>query len=698
MPQLNNVINKSLPKKVLLFSAITLSLHGFAQDEVAIDTDAKNIEKISVFSTKQNSIKISSSKLLTLPGTGGDPLKALEALPGVVLATSNGGGPVAEPAIRGSSSQDNLYLTDGLDMGYVFHNDGASVYNPLLIESFELQAAAWSPKYTNANGGVILTTLRDPNGDNPLRVLDLSFFRSGFLYEQEITDNSAFYVSYRESLIHTYVDTFIEDEEFSFAVPPRNRDYQTKFIWELNYDNILRFSASGAKDYIEIAFAQNGLDVNKNPDLASGIRFATYYDSQALSWEYLGDITRGQTSINLLQTNQQEREGDIFSWQADINQIILKSDNQYFTENFTINFGLQLSSTDVDYNNSGRLLPCNTEFEMCPPSYFSPTFSEQGTIETKEVNLYTSIDSELTSNISYQVGFAAIGSDRNDEFYIEPRVNLRWQISQRDSLRFAYGIHHTWVDDYRLLTEPLGNKNLEASNSNHFLVGLDNELSGDWKLRTEVYYKDFDNLIVANPDAQITSPEQVIPPNIPTYFDVASGSSYGIEFLLNKQLSDNWFGWASIAYSKTVRDNPLTNEKFNAEFDLPLVANIVLDYQFSEQWQAGLKWRLQSGRRYTTVESASPYYEDNAQDPLFYIPQYDNFNAEQAELYHRLDIRVDYQTTLLGLDANVYFEIINLYGSKALQKLEYTEDYSSYEKDYQFPDMPLPSIGITLNF
>ena len=39
-----------------------------------------------------------------------------------------------------------------------------------------------------------------------------------------------------------------------------------------------------------------------------------------------------------------------------------------------------------------------------------------------------------------------------------------------------------------------------------------------------------------------------------------------------------------------------------------------------------------------------------------------------------------------------------MYASRAVQELEYNQDYSEFEKDYQFPDMPLPSIGITINF
>ena len=298
-----------------LLLAMLISFNSQAENK---DATAPELETITVVATSNNSIKISSEQLVTLPGTGNDPIKGLEALPGVILATPNSGGPISEPAIRGSSRNDNLYLTDGLDMGYIFHNDGLSVYNPLLIESFELKTGAWSPQYTNANGGVIITKLRDANGEKPQRVLDLSLYRSGFLYEQALTETAAFYVSYRESLVHTYIDNFIEDEDFSFAVPPRNRDYQAKLNWNPSGKDKITLSASGAKDYIEIAFDEDGRDIAKNPDLASGETYQEYYHSQAIDWQRYENNIDWRVNLNHLTTNQQSREGDVFSWQADI--------------------------------------------------------------------------------------------------------------------------------------------------------------------------------------------------------------------------------------------------------------------------------------------------------------------------------------------------------------------------------------------
>ncbi|MBI3775742.1 MAG: carboxypeptidase-like regulatory domain-containing protein, partial [Gammaproteobacteria bacterium] len=48
---------------------------------------------------------ITGKELSEVPGAGGDPLKALQALPGIAMGSDASG----EPAIRGSNPEDNAY-------------------------------------------------------------------------------------------------------------------------------------------------------------------------------------------------------------------------------------------------------------------------------------------------------------------------------------------------------------------------------------------------------------------------------------------------------------------------------------------------------------------------------------------------------------------------------------------------------------
>ena len=73
------------------------------------DPAEEPLEVIQVLGRRPDGLTLSSEKILNVAGAGNDPLRALEALPGVILATPGTGGPVAKPAIRGSSPVDNEY-------------------------------------------------------------------------------------------------------------------------------------------------------------------------------------------------------------------------------------------------------------------------------------------------------------------------------------------------------------------------------------------------------------------------------------------------------------------------------------------------------------------------------------------------------------------------------------------------------------
>ena len=231
------------------------------------------------------------------------------------------------------------------------------------------------------------------------------------------------------------------------------------------------------------------------------------------------------------------------------------------------------------------------------------------------------------------------------------------------------------------------------------MLGVEYEGDSDWAWRLEAYYKEMSDLVVSNPEAQ-TDGEQIKNEEAVNYLNEGVGTAYGIEFLLNKAISDNWYGWISIAYSKTERENQITDQSFNFEYDLPWIVNLVANYEINEKWQIGGRWRFQSGNLYTPINGATPVYEEStsSEEPLFYDPIEGEFNSERLEDFHRLDVRLDYKTIWLGKDTNIYFEVLNLYGQQSLAGYEYNADYTEREDEYQFPESPIPSIGIQMMF
>lgn len=674
------------------------------------------VEVVEVLGRRPDAVRLSSKKILSVAGSGGDPLRALEALPGVTLATPATGGAVAKPAVRGSSPVDNQYQSDFLPVGYAFHNDGLSTFNPLLIQSFSLHSGAWGPEFKDATGAVVVTELRDPSFERSGWFVDAGAIRSALLYEGQISKDAAFYLSLRQSFVHLYIDNFIEDEEFDFSVPPRNNDFQSKVVWDMNPQHQLRVIATAANDKVRRRFDEGSRDVAKNPDLASGEGYRSSYQQLGTVWDSQHQLGGSKVALNYLQTSQDIEEGQAWNLFADIEELLLKKSTVIRFNNNELHWGLEAKQQDISWSARGRAQPCNPDMENCPPGLYTPILSEQAKVQVQFLSGHFNWQQQLPANWRFDAGLALDQNDFSQEFFAEPRFALNWDAAPGWQLSLNYGLHHQWFRRTELLSAVFGNPNLQLERAQHTAVGLSQRLSPVWSWQLQLYTKKLDELVVSHParqritDAAASSAELLssisgqTTSSEPAFLNGGSGKAHGAELLLNRDLADGWYGWFSLAYASTKRHHDLTGQTFHYEWDLPWIANLVASYQWNEQWQLGLKWRYQSGRRYTEIYGARAVYArgqggiDLSLPPLFYDPTEGDLNAARRNALHRLDVRLDYRTRWGHYPVTFYAEVLNLYGSKTVQEQEWNADYSSYEEDYEFPDFPFPGVGISVQF
>jgi len=127
----------------------------------AEENDSVKLDTVQISGQEEKLTEISTEKLLKIPGSGNDPLRAIESLPGVTFA----GGRTSAPAVRGSSPDDNAYIIDFIPVGYIFHTDSSSILSDNVVEDFTLETAAFPAQYNNATGAVIDATSRSPYYD-----------------------------------------------------------------------------------------------------------------------------------------------------------------------------------------------------------------------------------------------------------------------------------------------------------------------------------------------------------------------------------------------------------------------------------------------------------------------------------------------------------------------------------------------------
>ncbi len=138
---------------------------------------------------------------------------------------------------------------------------------------------------------------------------------------------------------------------------------------------------------------------------------------------------------------------------------------------------------------------------------------------------------------------------------------------------------------------------------------------------------------------------------------LAHAHSYGIEFLLRKQ-AGKLTGWLSYSYIRTFRNIPAINngKEFPPPYDKPHNVSVVLNYEISKKFDAGLNW-VYSTAIPVTVPTQGSYY-GNA-----WIPSYSTRGGTRipGTAYHRLDLSVNYYFKTFKKESSLNLSIYNAY-------------------------------------
>ncbi len=512
------------------------------------------------------------------------------------------------------------------------------------------------------------------------------------MIEGAVTEDSAFYLSYRESLLQFYVENFVDEDEIVFTEVPKNSDYQMKYHWAVDSVSNLRLFATGANDSVGIEFGPESDDLQHEPDLAGGLDAAMYFHTQAITYD---TIVAGGTSTKLAFSRKEASQNFEVGTLVDIEAI----NYQYRFKNYyqtplnngdTLRYGIDSSSTEIDYTVFGKDTPCNDEFEICQPASLGDPFTAGDSLTINSTYIFSAYDWLATPFWELSLGLGSSYNDFTEETTLQPRLNTRYELNDQWTLTGAVGRHAQFHRDFRFVDENVGTPDLKMPYSDHIVTGFEFTLDDSISAKVEAYYKDLQDLVLANP-------ERLTDDTADKYVSGVSGKAYGLELLINKNLTNKWYGWFSLAYSQTKRTNEITGEDFNYNLDRPWVLNLVASYKKSDTVTYGWKWRYESGALFTPVSDAEPVDSDgvvvdldgngdpvNPDDVYLWKPTYgvDALNSERLPASHNLDFRVDYEPKP---DRTFYFEIRNVYGQRNISEYKYNEDYTEREEVESLP-------------
>ena len=652
----------------------------------------------------------SAVEIETYPGGNNDITRVIQSLPGISPSI---GGFRNDIIIRGGGPNETVYYLDGIEIPNINHfsTQGSSggpvgLINVSFIKDVTLSTSAFGAEYDNALSGVLSFEQKEANIDKISGNFRIGSSEAGLTFEGPLNLFKNKETSFIFSVRRSYLQFLFKAFGFSFL--PDYWDYQMKIKHKIDDFNYLNFIGIGSIDELivnesdEFNF-ENESQIEQIPIINQ--RSRTF----GVSWKRVYKNKNGFFNLSLSNNrldNKFERfENNVSKLNPSFSNISIEEETKlrfisnHNGKNYKFSYGANLQLSD--YVNT-------TQF-----NYYNTNYNSK--IDFLKYGLFikssrTFIDDKLGISVGIRLDQDNFTMDNNIFENISPRIALSMIISEDNKwkLNFASGRYFkipTYTSlGYKNSNNIFLNKNSQYTRSDHLVGGIEFNWTESSRLTFEAFYKKYNNYPISavdkvslankGADFEVLGNEEII--------TTGKGKSYGLEFLYQQKLKNNFYGILSYTffYSKF---SGLDNIYLPSVWDNRHILSFTGGYKLKRNWEVSAKIRFTGKTPYPPVDLKS-----STQSYPEIIFDYSQLGSYYLNDFTKLDLRVDKRWNFKSTSMNFYIDIENLlmdeipvppeYGLQRDDNLNIVNPRNLIEVISDNRSSLIPSIGFVFDF
>lgn len=604
--------------------------------------------------------------LTRIPGTRGDPLRAVEILPGVGRPSFISG----DVLVRGAAPGDTQTYFEGMPIPLAFHFGGLTSFAPApFIERIDFYPGNFSVRYGRRMGGVLDIVANKPERELQAAA-ELSMIDVRAHAQFPVGQNAAAQVGFRRSTMDLTVAPFVRESGAGFVRFPVYYDWQGFLCWKPTSKDRVRVLAYGSSDRFEVAGASALL--NTNHDFEVTTLFSLFH----FSWDHRFDA---QTEVTF------DLQYGPVRYDIDLSATLLSGTTHQLhgraelthrpTRYVSIGAGIDVSATPFQFRFHGQQLP---QREGAPPQAGAPrndsVFADQGWTTANRPAAFVESTFDFP-RLRVTLGLRTDYDSLIRRWNLDSRLNAALRIGTAWQLRAGLG-RFSQPPELWESSPDLGNPDLDWVHAMHSSIGVQYQPSGE-ELRISVdgFYKNIDDRVVA--------------PTPGEFSNGGIGRIYGAEVSAHLRPTSSLPLFAQLSYTlmHSERRDRAEDPWRLSDADQAHILSLTLSYRLPRGWEVGAGLRVVSGTPYTAVNGALFDVTRRTHIPI-YGPQ----NGERHPLYHRLDVRVEKKWTFASWRLSLFLDIQNVYNRANQEQIQYRSDYRSSMPINGLPI--IPSIGL----
>jgi len=618
--------------------------------------------------------------------------------------------------IRGNSPTGLLWRLEGTPIPSPNHFSTAgttggpiSALNTNMLKNSDFITSAFPAEYGNAIGGVLDIGFRKGNIDEYEFTAQMGAFTGVEAMAEGPIGNKqgSFLIAARYSLVGlmgagaggTSATPNYSDVSFNFDFG--NRTFGNLSLYgilgrsdieflgdDIDPDDL--FSAEDENSKVESGFNVVGLNhkivMGEQSYLKSNITLSTS-SSTFNSDRYINKHSPQERIINYTESDNTENRLTVSTlYNSKINRkITLRTGALY--EAYNVQYLLKDREKQPDNNNDGD--PDMFTFRDIDNNFgiFQP---------------YIQAQFRLTEKLTLNTGIHSQYSTLNEQLAIEPRAAINFKFNPLHHINFGYGLHHQNIPlPLLFLNERVNgkliqtNKNLDFTQSTHYVLGYDVTLSKSWRAKLETYYQSISNAAVESSPSSYSSLTEganfVFDNDRVSLINDGTGYNVGVELTLEKFFSKGYYGLltTSIFDSKYKgSDNKERNTPFNNGYVFNFLAGKEFSIGKAKRNVLFFDTKVNfSGGRYVT-----PINLEASKETGFEVLEEDQAFSIQQDDYFRLDFKfgVKINSKSKNQSHQFYVDLQNVTNNKNIFTRRYnrlTNNINQVDQIGFFPDV-----------
>ena len=650
-----NIIVKSAGNRSLDF---VLSPMPDTLDEVILNESPFKTSIETPLSTQT----FSAVEIETYPGGNNDITRVIQSLPGISPSV---GGFRNDIIIRGGGPNETVYYIDGIEIPNINHfsTQGSSggpvgLVNISFIKDVTLSTSSFGAEYDNALSGVLAFNQKDANKEKLVGNFRLGSSEAGLTIEGPINNKSSFILSLRRSYLQ-----FIF-KAFGFSFLPDYWDYQFKLNHEIDSNNSIKLIGIGSIDKLTVnepdKFNFENQSVIEQIPLTNqntetfGLTWRRIYKSMNGFFDL--SISNNNLNNNFIRYKDNLTKSDpTYSNISRENETKLRFISNHNFNDLKFSFGFNLTS--AKYTN-------NTKFNFYDIDYVTDLNLIKYGFFVKSSKLI--FNQRLGVSFGFRFDQDNFTSDNNIFSNFSPRLSLSYSLSEDNNwkLNLSTGLYYK-IPTYTALgfkdiNDNFLNTNMLYTKSNHYVFGIEYNTSYSSRFTIESFYKKYnnypisvlDNISLANKgaDFEVLGNEFLL--------SNGKGKSYGLEFLYQQKLQNNFYGIFSYTFFFSEFSN-LDNIYLPSVWDNRHLISFTGGYKLKKNWEISSKLRYTGNTPYAPVDTTSSSF--SYPEIIFDYSQLGNYFLQS---FTKLDFRVDKRWNFKSTSMNFYIDIENLLGNE----------------------------------